>query len=81
MFYLFLFVVVFNTIAISAGNLPLYSLIVVVLATSFIIVLLGVLQLRQDERLSDESTVELIKMVLEQLPIIGNLIEKFKGDS
>ena len=81
MFYLLMFEVVFISIAIFAGKLPIYSLILVVIATILIIVLIGVLQLRQDERLSDESTVELIKMVFEQLPVISNLIEKLKGDS
>ena len=80
LFYLFVFAVVFNSVAIFAGELPLYSLIVVVLATMFLISLIGVFQLRQDDRLSDESTVELIKMVFEQLPLFSDLMKIIKSD-
>ncbi|MHC5717433.1 MAG: hypothetical protein ACYTX0_36305, partial [Nostoc sp.] len=61
------------------GFLPIYSLALTIIGTTVLIVLIGVLQLRQDDRLSDENFVKLITMVLEQLPLIGNLIKHFTG--
>nr|WP_254445228.1 leucine-rich repeat domain-containing protein [Anabaena sp. UHCC 0204] len=37
---------------------------------------LSALQLRNDERLSDESFLELMKLVIEQLPLIGNVVNQ-----
>ncbi len=79
LFYLFLFVIIFYSVAIFAGILPLYSLAFVIISTVIIIALIGALQLRQDNRLSEKSFIELMKMVLEQLPLIGNLMKQFKG--
>ncbi|MEH2410557.1 COR domain-containing protein [Nostoc sp.] len=80
MFYLLVFAIVFNTVGIFAGILPIYSLALVIIGTVLFIVIIGVLQLRGDDRLSEKSFVDLIKMVLEQLPLIGNIIKKFQGN-
>lgn len=77
-FYLLLFSIVFNTIGIFAGLLPIYSLIITIIGSVILILLIGVLQLRQDDRLSEKSFVELVKMVLKQIPLLGNLLESFK---
>jgi internalin A len=79
MFYLFLFVIVFSMIAFFAGILPLPYLALTIIGTAIFIILVGVLQLRQDDRLSEKNFVELTKMVLEQLPLIGNLIKQIQG--
>ncbi|MDP5338250.1 MAG: leucine-rich repeat domain-containing protein [Nodularia sp. (in: cyanobacteria)] len=79
MFYLFVFVIVFSMIAFFGGSLPLPYLALTIIGTAIFIVLIGVLQLRQDDRLSETNTVDLIKMVLEQLPLIGNLIKQITG--
>ncbi len=79
MFYLFVFVIVFCMIAFFGGSLPLPYLALTIIGTAIFIVLIGVLQLRQDDRLSEKSSVDLIKMVLEQLPLIGNLIKQITG--
>ncbi|BAY21653.1 Miro domain protein [Calothrix sp. NIES-2100] len=78
MFYVFLFSIVFNTIGIFAGLLPIYSLALTIIGTVIIMTLIGVLQLRQDDRLSEKSFVDLVRMVLKQLPLIGNLIDMFQ---
>ncbi|MBD2214339.1 leucine-rich repeat domain-containing protein [Nostoc linckia FACHB-104] len=78
MFYLFIFVVVFSLIAFFGGSLPFHYLALAILGTAIFIILIGVLQLRQDDRLSEKSFVELIKMVLKQFPLIGNLIDIFQ---
>ncbi|WP_442948803.1 hypothetical protein [Nostoc sp.] len=80
MFYLLVFAIVFNTVGIFAGILPIYSLALVIIGTVLFIVIIGVLQLRGDDRLSEKSFVDLIKMVLQQLPLIGNIIKQFQGN-
>jgi len=37
----------------------------------------GALQLRQDDRLSEKNFMELIKLVIAQLPLIGNIFKPF----
>ncbi|MEH2314132.1 MAG: hypothetical protein V7K35_22630 [Nostoc sp.] len=51
-----------------------------IIGTAIFIVLIGVLQLRQDDRLSEKFFVDLTKMVLEQLPLISNIIKQFQGN-
>ncbi|MEH1771810.1 COR domain-containing protein [Nostoc sp.] len=80
MFYLFVFVVVFCLIAFFGGSLPFHYLALTIIGTAIFIVLIGVLQLRQDDRLSEKSFVDLTKMVLEQLPLISNIIKQFQGN-
>ncbi|OKH34496.1 GTPase [Nostoc calcicola FACHB-389] len=80
MFYLFVFVVVFCLIAFFGGSLPFHYLALTIIGTAITIVLIGVLQLRQDNRLSEKSFVDLTKMVLEQLPLISNIIKQIQGN-
>ncbi|WP_375466505.1 hypothetical protein [uncultured Nostoc sp.] len=80
MFYLLTFAIVFNTVGIFAGILPIYSLALVIIGTTLFRIIIGVLQLRQDDRLSKKSFVDLLKMVLEQLPLIGNIIKQLQGN-
>jgi hypothetical protein len=56
-----------------AGRLPLYSLVVVVIAGIVLISLIGALQLRQDNQLSEKSFMQLVRIVIRQLPIIERL--------
>ncbi len=74
-FYLFVFVVVIGTIRYSAGKLGILELILVLMAGIIFILLIGVLQLRQDGRLSEKGFIELIKLVIAQLPLIGNFFK------
>ena len=53
--------------------MPLYTLAIILVAGILFVPLIGVLQLRQDDRLSQESFVELVKLVIGQLPLIGKL--------
>jgi len=69
-FYIFLFLVVFITIAVIAGSLPIYVLPLVLISGIIIVPLIGALQLRQDDRLSDKSFIELVKITMGQLPLI-----------
>ncbi len=76
LFYLFLFVVVIGGIGYLAGTLKLLNLIAVIVAGIVFIPLVGALQLRQDDRLSEQNFMELVKLAIAQLPLIGNI---FKG--
>ncbi|MBD2598610.1 leucine-rich repeat domain-containing protein [Nostoc spongiaeforme FACHB-130] len=79
MFYLFIFVVVFCLIAFFGSVLPFHYLVLAIIGTAIFIILIGVLQLRQDDRLKEKNFIELIKLVIEQLPLFGNLIKQFQG--
>ncbi|MBE9107266.1 GTPase, partial [Nostoc cf. edaphicum LEGE 07299] len=80
MFYLFVTVVIFCLIAFFGGSLPFHYLALTIIGTAIFMVLIGVLQLRQDNRLSEKSFVDLTKMVLEQLPLISNIIKQFQSN-
>jgi hypothetical protein len=71
-FYLFVFVVVIAGIGFLGKQLDFIVLCVVVIAGVLFIPLIGALQLKQDDRLKDESFVALMKMVIGSLPLIGN---------
>ncbi|MEA5486697.1 COR domain-containing protein [Pseudanabaena sp. CCNP1317] len=72
-FYLFLFVVVILSIGYLAGNLPIQNLIAVIIAGIIFIPLIGTLQLRQDDRLSEKNFMDLIKLVIAQLPMVKTI--------
>jgi GTPase SAR1 family protein len=71
-FYLFVFVVVVAGIGFLGKQLDFIVLCVVVIAGVLFIPLIGALQLKQDDRLKDESFLALMKMVIGSLPLIGN---------
>ena len=75
LFYLFLFVVVIGGIGYLAGTLKLLNLIAVIVAGIVFIPLVGALQLRQDDRLSEQNFMELVKLAIAQLPLIGNIFK------
>jgi GTPase SAR1 family protein len=72
-FYLLVFALVVAVLGYLAGRLPLYSLVVVVIAGIVLISLIGALQLRQDNQLSEKSFMQLVRIVIRQLPIIERL--------
>ena len=74
LFYVFLFVVVIAALSFAAGSLPLPTLVLIIVAGLLFVPLIGALQLRQDDRLSEKSFMELVKLVIEQLPLIKNFL-------
>jgi small GTP-binding protein len=76
-FYLFTFAVVITGLGVLARSVSGYALGAILIAGILFIPVIGGLQLRQDDRLSEKTFIELIKLALEQLPLIGNL---FKSD-
>jgi internalin A len=73
LFYLFVFATVITGLGVLAGHVPLYTLALVAVAGMLFILAIGALQLRQDDRLSEKSFMQLIKLVARQLPIIGRI--------
>jgi Flp pilus assembly protein TadB len=76
LFYVFLFVMVVVTVNVTAGNLPLAAFVLTIVAGILFVLLVGILQLRQDDRLSEKNFIKLAKLVVEQLPLVGNFIKQ-----
>jgi len=55
---------------------PWYALPIVLIAGAIFVPLVGALQLRMDERLSQKSFLELMKLVVGQLPLIRRMSER-----
>jgi hypothetical protein len=72
-FYLFTFAVVIAGLAVLARTVSPYVLGGLLFAAIIFVPLIGVLQLKQDDRLTEKSFVELLKLVLGQLPLIGRM--------
>jgi Flp pilus assembly protein TadB len=72
-FYLFAFVVVMAVLAALANFVELYVLPVVIVSGVLLVLLVGVLQLKHDNHLSDASFTQSLKLIVEQLPLIGRL--------
>jgi hypothetical protein len=74
-FYLFALALVIAGIGYLAQGLPAYTLVIIIAAGVLLVPLAGALQLRNDEKLAERSFLELIKLVVSQLP----LLRKFGG--
>jgi GTPase SAR1 family protein len=75
-FYLVIFIVVVAGIGFLGSNLPFPVLCVVIIAGVLFVPIIGALQLKQDDRVKDETFLELMKLVIGQLPLIGNPLNK-----
>ena len=73
-FYLVTFIVVVAGLGYLGGNLPLITFAFVIVAGVLFVPIIGAFQLLQDDRLSEKSFLELMKMVIGQLPLIGNML-------
>ncbi len=73
LFYLFCFAVVLGGLGVLARAVPSYALAIILIAGILFIPLIGTLQLRQDNRLSEKSFTELIKIIIKQLPLIAGI--------
>lgn len=80
LFYLFTFAVVIGGLGVLAGYVPFYTLAIIIVAGILFIPLIGALQLRQDDRLSEKSFLALVGQVFRQLPLIGRLAGKSRED-
>ena len=80
-FYLFVFVVVVAGIGFLGNQLSFPALCVVVVGGVLFVPIIGALQLRQDDRLQEENFLELMKLTIGQLPLIGNMLGKVLNPS
>jgi hypothetical protein len=75
LFYLVVFVVVIGSLAWLARMVEFSTLVVITLAGLLAVPLVGAFQLRMDDRLKEKSFMELVRLVLQQLPLIGKAIK------
>jgi internalin A len=74
LFYVFIFVVVIISLTWAAGQVSFLVLGLIIIGGLLFIPLIGAMQFRQDNRLSQKSFLELMAMVLKQLPLIQGLL-------
>jgi internalin A len=74
-FYVFVFAVVICGLGVLANTVPVFVLPILLIAGVIFIPVIGALQLRQDERLSDKSFIKLMEITVGQLPLIRKLGE------
>ena len=79
-FYLLTFAVVIAGLGVLARTVPAYTLAAILTAGIIFVPLIGALQLKQDGRLSEKGFLELMKMAIGQLPLIGKLFGRDKGN-
>jgi internalin A len=75
-FYLFVFVVVVAGIGFLGNQLSFPVFCVVVIGGILFVPIIGALQLKQDDNLQEETFLELMKLTIGQLPLIGNMLGK-----
>lgn len=73
LFYLFAFVIVIGGLGFLSGSIPLYTLALIIVSGIIIVPIIGAFQLRSDKKITEENFIELIKLVLKQLPLIRKL--------
>jgi len=76
LFYIFLLVVVFAILATLANVVPLIALPLILIVAILLIGVIGAFQLKNDDKLSDESFLQLIFKTYENFPLIGNLMNR-----
>ena len=77
-FYLFAFLSVIGAVAALLRIVTVYALPVIVVTGILAVLVIGLMQLRMDKKLSEKSFVELLKMVVKQLPLIGKAVGSFR---
>jgi hypothetical protein len=73
-FYLVAVVVMFALLGVIGSLLPIWVLPLIIVGGLLAVSIIGALQLRQDERLSDESFLKLMALALERLPLVRKLM-------
>ncbi len=75
-FFLFVFIIVIAGVSVLALSVPFYVLPLALMAAVLFIPIIGAFQLRQDDRLGEKSFLELMKLTIGQLPMLGKLANK-----
>lgn len=74
-FYLLAAVVLIALLAAVAKAVSYWVLPIIIIGGLLLIIVVSALQLRQDERLSEENFITLIKLSLQQMPLLGKAIK------
>lgn len=69
-FYLAVFVVIVALLLATARLVPVWALPLIVVGALLGLVIVGALQLRQDDRLKEEGFLELMRLALARLPLL-----------
>ena len=69
-FYIFAIVILMTVIAVISANVPWYALAIVIIGGLIAIAIIGALQLRHDEALSEDNFIELMEKSLKRLPLL-----------
>jgi internalin A len=80
LFYLLVFIVVIAGVGILSASIPFYVLPMVLIAGIIFVPLIGVLQLKNDDRLAEKGFIDVLKIVMGQLPLIGRLFRQLKPE-
>ena len=75
----YLFTLVAVVILVAASVLQPISLAIALIGITMLYVLIGVFTLRASDQTKDESMVTLVSIVLQQLPVLGNIVSAIKG--
>lgn len=75
-FYLFAFVVVSAGLAALSNYVDYKEFLAILIAGPLLVLVIGALQLKHDDRLKDKHFVELMKIVLKQLPLISKFFNQ-----
>jgi internalin A len=84
-FYLFASAVILGGLAVIGRTIPIYVLPLLLIAALLFVPLIGVLQLKQDARIGDKPFLDILKLVIRQLPLLRNTgpanSQRVAGDS
>lgn len=70
-FYLLVAVIILVLIAVLSQNIPWYTLPIIIIGGILIIGVIGALQLKNDDKLSDKSFVDLMTETFKSLPLLN----------
>lgn len=78
-FYLLALVVVIASLAAVGKLLAVWILPIMIIGGLLLVTVIGALQMKQDERLSDKTFLSLMTLAFQQLPLLGRLAKDHSG--
>ncbi len=80
-FYLVVFAVVIAGLCVLKKFIPLWGLPIVLVSGVVFVLLISTLHLRYEGRLTEKSLMESVRMIIQQLPLIGRLARGKKSEA
>jgi hypothetical protein len=78
-FYLVALLLILGILAVIADQLPVWVLPCVILGGLLAVSVIGALQLRQDQRISEKTFLALMRLTMKQLPLIRSTTDPSSG--